>query len=353
MCSATSHKHIVRNQLLAPSGPATVGAPFVSVFSQQQHVGYRDRGGTIWDSWYDGPSNNWNLQRINTGGLTRGPAAVSGPFICVFKQQQHFAYRDRAGTVWDSWNDGPNNKWNLQQINAGGLTNGPAAVGGPFVCDFNQQQHFAYRDSAGTIWDSWYDGPNNRWSLQQINAGGLTTGPAAVGGPFVCDFNQQQHFAYRDGAGVVWDSWYDGPNNKWNLQQINAGGLTPGPGAIAGPFVWVYGQQQHFSYQGDGGALWDCWYDGPKNRWRLQEPNLQEIDPLALTEGPAAMSAPFACVFNQQQHCGYRDENGVIWDSWYDAPNKQWNLQQINLQQIEPLALTLGPAACGDDSWYD
>ena len=47
--------------------------------------------------------------------------------------------------------------WNLQQINAGGLTNGPPG-GAPFASVFNQQWHVTYADKFGTIWDSWYDG---------------------------------------------------------------------------------------------------------------------------------------------------------------------------------------------------
>jgi hypothetical protein len=45
--------------------------------------------------------------------------------------------------------------WNLQQITAGGKTNGPAAVAVPFVSVFlNEQQRVFYLDSAGTIRDS-------------------------------------------------------------------------------------------------------------------------------------------------------------------------------------------------------
>jgi hypothetical protein len=32
----------------------------------------------------------------------------------------------------------------------------------------------------------------------------------------------QWHVVYRDGAGTIWDSWYDGQSGKWNLRQINA-----------------------------------------------------------------------------------------------------------------------------------
>ena len=114
----------------------------------------------------------WNLQQINNDGLTKGPAAVGDPFVCLFgEEQMHVAYRDGVGTIWDSWYDRSRHLWNLQKINAGGLTNGPAAVGGPFVWTVaGQQQHFTYRDPKGTIWDSWYNGPPTTY-------GGGATGP--------------------------------------------------------------------------------------------------------------------------------------------------------------------------------
>jgi len=34
-----------------------------------------------------------------------------------------------------------------------------SAAGGLFVCVYNRQHHFAYRDADGNIWDSWWDVP--------------------------------------------------------------------------------------------------------------------------------------------------------------------------------------------------
>ena len=312
-----------------PDGPPAVGGPFVSVYNNQQHFAYVDNVGTIWDSWWDGDHNVWKLQQINlTGGQTPdGPPAVGGPFVSTYNNQQHFAYVDSSGTIWDSWWDG--NGWNLQQINgAGGQTpDGPPAVGGPFVSVYNNQQHFAYVDNVGTIWDSWWDGDHNVWKLQQINgAGGQTPdGPPAVGGLFVSVYNNQQHFAYMDNAGTIRDSWWDG--NGWNLQQINgAGGQTPsGPIAVGGPFVSVYNNQQHFAYVDSSGTIWDSWWDG--NGWSLQQINAAGGQ---TPSGPVAVGGPFVSVYDNQQHFAYTDSFGTIWDSWWDGDNAIWNLQQIN-----------------------
>ena len=315
-------------------GPAAAANPFASIFDAQQHIAYRDPKGMIFDSWLDGATGKWNLQHINAGGVTNGPVAAGGPFIWVVSQkQQHFTYRDIAGTIWDSWYDG---HWNLQQINrVGGVTSAPAAAGDPAASIFGSQQHIGYRDAEGKIWDSWYDG---HWSLQQINGvggTGVTKGPAASGGPFIWTVGSQQHFTYRDEKETIWDSWYDG---HWNLQQINgAGGLTVGPPAKGDPFAAAFGSQQHVFYRDAAGTIWDSWYDG--HGWSLQHLNT----PSGVTpQAPPAAGDPFASIYSRQMHVAYRDALGAIWDSWYDFSLSRWNIQRINAS-----GLTAGPAAAG------
>jgi hypothetical protein len=67
----------------------------------------------------------WNLQQINRGGRTNGPAMRYSMFFSIFGDQQHFCYVDLSGFIWDSWHEGSTNSWNLQQINAGARTGGP------------------------------------------------------------------------------------------------------------------------------------------------------------------------------------------------------------------------------------
>ena len=306
-------------------GPAATDGPFATVYHNQHHFPYADAAGTIWDPWWDGDNDQWKLQQINgaDGKTPDGPPAVEAPFVTVYHDQHHFAYRDSAGTVWDSWWNG--NSWQLQQINAaGGKTpDGPAAVDAPFVSIYHDQHHFAYRDSAGTIWDSWWNG--NSWQLQQINAPGGKTpdGPAAADGPFVTVYHDQHHFAYLDAAGTIWDSWWNG--SSWQLQQINAaGGKTPdGPAAVDAPFVSVYHNQHHFAYRDSAGTIWDSWWDG--NSWRLQQINAAGGK---TPEGPASVDRPFVTVYHNQHHFAYRDSGGTVWDSWWNADT--WQLQQIN-----------------------
>lgn len=106
-----------------------------------------------------------------------------------------------------------------------------------------------------------------QWSLQQINLGGKTSGPKAVGDPFVSVFNGQEHFAYRAEGGAIWDAWYDPGSNHWNLQEINLGGNTGGALAQVGPSVGVYNNQQHFVY-----------VSGPPNPFSGPEPAIRRPD---------------------------------------------------------------------------
>jgi outer membrane protein assembly factor BamB len=278
-----------------PGGPAAVAGPFVNTFTgrDQQHFVYRDKDGVIWDSFNYRGDNTWDLLQINVE-----PKAVDGAFVDTFTghDQQHFAYRDRDGVIWDSFYcpDCDGDKWRLQKINNGGVTNGPLATAGPFVDTYaeHNQQHFAYLAANGEIWDAFYchDCDGNKWRLQKINNGGVTSGPPAAAAPFVNVYlgHDQQHFVYRDKNRTIWDSFYchDCDGDKWRLQKINNGGVTNGPPATADPFVdtyivpdqpdFAYLNEQHFAYLAENGEIWDAFYcpscDGGK--WRLQEINL-------------------------------------------------------------------------------
>jgi hypothetical protein len=330
----------------------------VSVFNGQQHVAYFDSAGALWDSWYDPAPGSWKLQKINNGGCTTAPLglASSTPSVWVVWDQQHFTYRDASGNIWDPFYDGPSGSWRLQQINAGGCTKGPPATSDPFGCTYlNGQQHVGYF-AGGDFWDPFYNPDSNSWDLQRINNGGCTKGPAALAvsydrGPFVWTVFDQQHFTYPDAEGAIWDAFYEHGNNSWNLQQINLGGCTTGPRTVGFPFVSVYWNgQQHVLYRGADGSIWDSWYDNGNNEWKLQKVNLG-----GCTNGPAAVSDPSVGVYGAatvlfgtetilpgQFHVAYRDASSDIWDSWYDGPPGPgtWKLQKINTG-----GCTTGPAA--------
>ncbi len=293
-------------------GPAAAGSLFVSVYNNQQHFTYVDTGGNIHDAWYG--NGGWQIQQLNNGGTVDGPAAVGGLFVSVYNDQQHFTYLDGLGNIQDAWygNDG----WHTQRLNNGhgGQTDGPDAVGGLFVSVYNDQQHFTYLDDGDNLQDIWYG--SDGWHVQRLNNGhgGKTDGPAAAGGPFVSVYNDQQHFAYLDGLGNLQDIWYG--NDGWHVQQLNNGhgGKTDGPAAVGGPFVCVYDDQQHFAYLDGQGNLQDAWYGN--GGWHVQQLNNGHG---GKTDAPAAVGGPFVCVYGDQQHFAYLDGGGNVQDVWYST----------------------------------
>jgi hypothetical protein len=308
-------------------GPAAAGNPFVwTADSEQQHFTYRDADGIIHDAWFAG--DRFNVSQVNGAA---GPAAAADPFASVFGNQQHIGYLDAAGVVYDAWHDG--GRYNVQQINGeGGRTpHGPLAVGGPFVWTVGaKQQHFIYYDETGTIHDSYVAG--GTWSLQHINgAGGLTDGPATAGLPFVNVYGDQQHVFYLGrtrfslpvcDTGILHDAWFDSTKDRWNLRQINGtDGLIAGPDAAAGPVASVFLPRspqagQHVAYRDGAGAIYDAWFDSPATGWNLQ----QVTGTGGRTAGPPAVGGPFVwTVGADQQHFTYRTADGTIYDAWFNA----------------------------------
>jgi hypothetical protein len=116
----------------------------------QQHFTYLGTDGGVYDAYWDSSLNNWEAQKINAHGNTAGPAAAGMPMACVFGDEEHIGYLDGAGNVWDAWRNAAGN-WNLQQVPIG-----PAAKDLAFVWTdaAHTHLHFTYRDSTGVIWDA-------------------------------------------------------------------------------------------------------------------------------------------------------------------------------------------------------
>jgi hypothetical protein len=232
--------------------------------------------------------------------------------------------------------------WNLQQVNSpagqkAGATDAPAAAGDPVASVFGSQQHIAYPDTGGAIHDCWYDGTRGRWNHQQINgAGGVTSGPPAAGGPFVWTVGaEQQHFTYRGHDGVIYDSWFAA--GQWNLRHINGpDGLTSGPAASGNPFASVFGNQHHVGYRDAAGLVYDSWCEG--STWNLRQINGTG----GCTRGSPARGGPYIwTVGADQQHFTYYDTAGTIHDAWWTG--EAWKLRHINGAG----GLTDGPRAAG------
>ncbi|MHB8455972.1 MAG: neprosin family prolyl endopeptidase [Acidiferrobacterales bacterium] len=235
------------------NGPAAVGNPMASVFAGQWHVVYRDTNGIIWDSWYDG---TWNLQQINAGSLTSGPLTQIDPRAYDLSQQWHVLYSDTSGNLWDSWYDGVLGTWNLQHLNGGGLTTGSVCVGAPTAINPANQWHVIYRDDNGNLVDVFYDGPSATWGLQVLNAGVVTRGPIAASDPSAVVYFNNYHVVYVDAGGIVWDIWFDASATTWNAVQVNMGGLTNAPAAVGNATAAVFDERLYIVFTDNANTVW-------------------------------------------------------------------------------------------------
>jgi hypothetical protein len=358
----------VTNVKSTPSTPvfckeATVpamGNLCATVYGNQLHISYISERGYIQDVFIDSGNPVWKYQQINGAGgvVQNGPLAgvigqspsLSVLCVSVYNDQQHFAYVDTVGNVQDIWYDG--HSWHLQQINnAGGRgpTSGvesiccpgataQAAMNGLYVSSFNDQQHFAYQDTKRTIQDVWWNGSDNKWSVQQITGGATTVAgeycacdsapPPGEGGDLVIGvYNKQQHFIYGAANGNIHDVWWSGDTNKWSYQQINnanGGGAsvrgtpicyTGATAALNGKIVVnQYTNQQHIAYLDHNGGIQDVWWDGDKNVWNLQQLN-----------GPATVAGEYLCCESAPPA-----EQNVAVTSWSDSGSQVFVYQGPN-----------------------
>lgn len=295
-----------------------VGAPFISVFHDEQHFVFRTPDGSVWDSYFRRSDRAWHLQQVNFTGIS----AASQPFVSMFRSgdQQHFAYLDDAGAIQDAFYDRSDDTWQSQQIDMNGHT--PAVS--LFVLAFHDEQHFIWRDRSGLIWDSFFAQADNRWHFQAID----TNGHPAATGPFVSVFDaaDQPHFAYTDASGNVWDSFHRPGKQRWGFQKIDTGGHLP----VAGVSVSVFHDQRHFVWRDRSGSIWDAFFSQFDNRWHSQAIH---------TNGHPAATGPFVSVFKaaDQQHFAYTDAAGNAWDSFYRRSDNRWDFQPINTSGHPPV----------------
>ena len=361
-------------------GAAAAQQPISIVdYHNQQHFTYTAASGEIWDAYScpDCEDAPWHLQKINDGGATTGPAAVSAPTASIYgsADQDHIAYLAGRGEIWDAFYC-PNcsgGQWQLQKINLGGVTSGPAAVTSPSVEEYigHNQDHFAYEAANGEIWDAYYcpQCSGTPWKLQKINLGGMTNAPASITQPVLSTYvgHDQEHFVYLAANGEIWDAFYC-PNcsgNSWRSQKINLGGVTNGPAAVTAPFVDVYleADQQHFAYLASNGEIWDAFWCQKcgSGQWKLQKINLGGV-----TNGPAATSRPSISEYligqpangvHNQQHFAYATKGGDVWDAYYCPPcgGNGWKLQEITAGGVTsgPLAASSLPPSVSVFSEHD
>ena len=228
------------------NAPASITQPVLSTYvgHDQEHFVYLlAANGEIWDAFYcpNCSGNSWRSQKINsrrrdkrTGGRYRAvcrcspsgsrPAALRLP-CQQWRDLGRLLVPENAAAA-----SGSCRKINLGESQTArpprlGLSISEYLIGQP-ANGVHNQQHFAFK--GGDVWDAYYCPPcgGNGWKLQEITAGGVTSGPPAASSlpPSVSVFSEhdQQHFAYVTASGQIRDAWYCGNcgGSSWNLQQL-------------------------------------------------------------------------------------------------------------------------------------
>jgi outer membrane protein assembly factor BamB len=351
--------------------PAPVGNIFVSTFAagglQQQHFVFRDENGNVWDRFFDQGDKTWHFQKINEDshdsrnscphntGTSKTPSAASDVFVSDFLEQQHFVFADATNNVWDYFFDQADTTWNCQQISTGGHH----PFGNIFVSTFTagglQQQHFVFREENGNVWDRYFDQGDTTWYTQKINTAAhdsrnsCNTAPVATSNVFVSDFLEQQHFTFVDGS-EIWDYYFDQSDTTWVCQQISTGGNHPVGNIFVSSFTPLGLQQQHFVFRDENGNVWDRFFDQGHTTWNFQKINEDSHDSrnscphnTGTSKTPSAASDVFVSDFLEQQHFVFADVSGLLWDYFFDQADTTWDCQQIKQIQIPDGAITAGP----------
>ena len=309
----------------ATQGPPAAGDPAATAVRRmerngpQAHFTYRDHAGNLQDLWFDRfrEKDRWHVDQLNNGGLTEAPAAAGDPSGLELRGTFHVAYRDFAGGIRDLWFD---REWHTRLLNRGGATDAPEAAGDPVQVVHDGIRHVLYRDGAGNLQDL---GSGGGWRAERLNLGGSTGAPAIAGGPAAVQVGNALHISYRDHAGGIQEIWNDG---AWHHRQLNAGGCTDAPLAQGDPCARVVGGAiHHVTYRDPAGNLQDLWSDGS---WHVQRLNRGGI-----TGAPPAASDPVALVpASNWEYVAYVDISGNAqllshfrngpWRSvWLNAPD--------------------------------
>jgi hypothetical protein len=217
---------------------------------------------------------------------------VPSVFVCTFRNQQHFVYTDEYADLQDCYYDGDTNEWQVQQLTGEPWPSLPSPSLNPggselFVCAYGNQLHFVYTDERGNLQDLSYNSdtepPEPGWKMQQIigdvpsvaNESIAYSGAPPLGSDsywFVCAYDNQLHYVYLDDSGNVQDCFYaPGCQDPWNLQQINGPTATVFSESIAcaqalpggPPFVCTFGDQLHFTYLHTNNTLQDVFFAPP------------------------------------------------------------------------------------------
>ena len=355
-----------------PGGTA-VGTPFVSAFNDQQHFVFRNRDGTIWDSYYIRGAG-WHMQPINTAG----PPAAGDMFVSVFTaaDQQHFVYQDRLHNIWDSLYVRSQDAWRFNVID----TQNHVPAGAAVVSAFYDQQHFVWPDAAGRIWittslsmtingtfrrspptatppletySSRFSPPPTSSILSTptpLETSGIPITSEAIPGITsrsmlrgmcrwaVCSSPLSSINSISPGETRL-EEYGITTSLSMTISGISSRINTSGHPAAGNLFVSVFDSaaQQHFVYTDAQKNIWDFFYIRSQDTW-----GYQQIE----TSGHAPVSGISVSAFFDQQHFVWIDSTGSVWDRFYSQEGDHWQTHTVSSCTIPNTDLTPNDGPC-------
>ncbi|MGA2080801.1 MAG: hypothetical protein ABSH53_09365 [Holophaga sp.] len=273
--------HETLNNAGVTSAPPAAGRVAATPVNRRQLTyTYRDKDGNI--QHIASHEGIWHAYRLNNGGSTSASLAAGDPAVLEGKEGSlEVVYQDPAGGLQHlHWGHGG---WKTEQLNLGGATEAPAAVGNPVLLQGREHQmHCAYRDINGNLQHIY--SVQSKWSHDQLNNGGTTAAPLAAADPAgTVRQDGQVDYVYRDQEGSLQHLFLK--ENRWGSEKLNEGGLSSAPFAARGP--WIR------QAAGSGGEALQVFYlDGQGNLQHLSGPQGKWSSEVVNTGAHVTMALP-------------------------------------------------------------
>jgi hypothetical protein len=318
---------------------------------RQTDVCYVDAEGKIQHLYANRTTHGkWVAECLNVDGVTDAPPAVGRVSSTPYQDAQlEYVYRDKDGRLNEiAWRD---SRWSVQRLNVDGATTAPPAAGDPCVMEWGEKDEprcmsVTFRDGDGGIQHLCLQ--DGKWICEKLNLGEGTDGPAAKGGPVSIYCKGEMHHVYQDGDGMLHHVWRTQGQKKWNWEQLNEGGRTSAPKAVGAPVSLMReGLPLNFLYRDGEGTLQSIyWSEGWKNE--------ALTGPSGRIKAPAAVSDPSVCLISpevpaeggqlqrapEEQYVFYVDEENRL--QQLREVGGQWEVETVNQEENARMALPIG-----------
>ena len=314
---------------LAGAGPAglAAGEPATLGTDGQQHVFYRGTDGAINHIFWNAADNSFHFEDW-TALAGAGPAglAAGDPATTVTAGQQHVFYRGTDGALNHIFWNAADNSFHFEDWTAlAGAGPAGLAAGDPDTLDTVDQQHVFYRGTDGAIKHIFWNAADNSFHFEDWTAlAGAGPAGLAAGDPATLVTAGQQHVFYRGTDGAIKHIFWNAADNSFHFEDWTAlAGAGPAGLAAGDPATLGTVGQQHVFYRDTDGAIRHIFWNAADRSFHLE-------DWTALAgAGPAGLAAgdPATLVTAGQQHVFYRDTDGAIKHTFWNAADRSFHFE--------------------------